>query len=67
MEGYDKSLAASGSFPPLAHHPDSVPGTSGGDSAAVNGAAAAGKQGGESPQTRVWVLYYLAQHYDKLG
>ena len=21
----------------------------------------------ESPQTRVWVLYFLAQHYDYLG
>lgn len=52
FERYNASLAATGSFPPVE---------------GAEGAAAVPETAAESPQTRVWVLYFLAQHYDHMG
>ncbi len=53
FSSYHKSLETTGAYPPLL-------GAQG-----QNGHAS--QPAKESPQTLVWVLYYLAQHYDRLG
>ena len=60
FEQYNKTLQEAGSFPPLAAAPPGAPAEA--PEPAPPAAAAP-----DSPQTRVWVLYFLVQHYDYLG